>query len=63
MAEYNLNLVEIKRIKFPKLTWSNRKFEDFEINRSTALKKCIVVGDCIYQEKPHPFLLNINLET
>ena len=41
-----MELKEIQFIKFPKLSWSNRKIEEFDQNKMSALKKVIIAGDC-----------------
>ncbi len=54
---------KIGRVKFPRLSWSDRKVEEFDMTKATVLKKTIVVGDCIHEDKVRPFICKINLET
>ncbi len=63
LLEYGLELNQIYKIKFPRLSWSNRKIEEFDLTKGTALKKTIVAGDCCHEGKIRPFLVKINLET
>lgn len=63
MRKHNLEVVSINRIKFPRLSWSNRKIEEYDLNKGSVLKKAIVAGDCLHDGKKRPFLIKINLET
>eukprot|EP00347_Sterkiella_histriomuscorum_P017818 403347867 len=63
LLSHGLNLLTIKRIKFPRLQWSDRKIEEYDLTKATVLKKAIIVGDCMHDEKKRPFILKINLET
>ena len=53
----------IKKIKFPRLSWANRKFEEIDQNKSSVLKKVIIAGECINEGTKRPYLCKINLET
>ena len=33
------------------------------MNKNSVLNKVIVVGDCLYKENEHPFIMKLNLET
>lgn len=63
MAKHDLFITSINRIKFPRLNWSNRKLEELELSKGNILKKVIIAGDCLHDEKTRPFIVKINLET
>lgn len=50
-------------MQFPRLRWSDRRFEAFENMNKTNLKKSIIIGRCLYRGIPTPFLLKLCLQT
>ena len=63
MSLNKLTLKCISKVKFPRLSWSNRKVEEFDLTKATVLRKTIVAGECLHEEKVRPFICKINLET
>ena len=62
MIQHGIEFDSLSKVKFLRLSWSNRKIEEFELTKSTVLQKCIVSGNCIVDEKVRPFLMKMNLE-
>ena len=47
MEPYDLRIVSITKVLFPRIKWSDRKLEEFErCSRFSILKKFIVIGQC-----------------
>eukprot|EP00347_Sterkiella_histriomuscorum_P010860 403374647 len=47
MDQYDLQILSIDHVMFPKMRWSDRKIEEFErINKQQLLKKILIVGTC-----------------
>ncbi|CDW75572.1 UNKNOWN [Stylonychia lemnae] len=63
MENNGLVLQSIKMVKFPRLQWSDRKIEEYDLSKSTVLKKAIVAGECLYDGKVRPFIVKINLDS
>ncbi len=48
--KHRLDLTQLDFVKFPKLQWSDRKLDEVDMtNRSTVLKKVIVIGKCDFE--------------
>lgn len=63
LNENDLALQNIKSVKFLRLQWSGRRIDDLEQTKVSVLKKVVIVGECIFQEKFRPFIMKVNLET
>jgi len=48
MTKHQLSLKQILGVKFPRLSWSDRKIEEFDVNKRAVLKKVIVAGSCLF---------------
>lgn len=47
LNQFNLEIVTMHKAIFPKMRWSDRKIEEFEIaNKSTLLRKVLMIGTC-----------------
>jgi len=62
LIKLGIGLLKIIKVKFPRLSWSDRKVSEFEITRQSALQKVVVAGHCLHQRKERPFLAKVNLQ-
>ena len=49
MKKYDLKLLGITKVQFPRMKWSDRKIEEFEKDNKFLLKKFLVIGSCEYE--------------
>lgn len=63
LQENQLTLLKIRHVIFPRLKWSDRRFESSEGAQKQPIRKSIVIGDCSVRGIASPFLLKLDLET
>ena len=44
LSKHGVEIQFIHKIKFPRLQWSNRKIEEYDLTKINILKKAIVTG-------------------